>query len=267
MSIATLYGIGSALVPGPRLIVKKDANGIWTGVLTFTCAKFQLMTVENQGKLTKGTLLSTLYPEAGDAGFLQLMDWDSEDQPGGYTEVTVNFAGSNLEDPFDEDDGVNVSFTRNDATKEESIFKHPRYIAETTPDGKIGIKACYDKIAYNDAGTGTIKLIANKQYLASLSTEDDEWYQTIIVEGFDTYLKPTSEWTKSSTGIGTIPSGITERMGKRETPEGNPNPPAGDSWILSGATESLQVKGDGVNAYSLTWTSGYFPSKIFTDPA
>lgn len=265
MSLATLYGIGSTLIPGPKLFVAKDEKGVWTGRLTFTCQKFKLMLAANQLLLAKGTPITSLYSDAEDYSFLQVRDWDSEDQPGGLSEVTVNFVGTNYigddDGSFDNEDSV--SYSRSDSYKDESIWNNPKLIADLTSAQRELLKQTV---------AGEVRLVggsflywSNDGYAGSYSESMAEWYESIVVQNQLTYRQPVSEWTKTSTGRGFLPSAIAERMGTRETPDGNPEPPKDQVWILSGATENIPVLGTGVNSYSLTWTSGNF-NNIAYDP-
>lgn len=263
MSLATLYSIGDTLRPGPKLFVAKSEDGVYTGRLTFTCQKFKLFLPANQALLEKGTPITDLYPEASDYSFLTVKDWDAQDEPGGITEVTVNFTGidfiGNSDDSFD--DNKNVSYTRTDSYKEEPIWSHPKLIQELQGSQIESLKLCVEGKARLEGGL--FLYWSNDGFAGSYSESMADWYELIVQQGKVTYHQPVSEWTKSSTGKGTLPDSICDKIGKKDDPDGDPAPPKDQVWILSGATENIPVVGTGVNSYTLTWTSGNFDNTIY----
>jgi len=111
---------------------------------------------------------------------------------------------------------------------------------------------------------GSFLYWTNDGYAGSYSESMADWYEQIVVQKKITYNQPVSEWVKTSTGRGTLPTSICDLIGKKDpSPDGNPSPPKDQVWILSGATENIPVIGSGVNNYTLTWTSGNFDNTIY----
>ena len=103
--------------------------------------------------------------------------------------------------------------------------------------------------------------------VGSLDNEDERfWWDWIVTQNNLTYAKAASEWTESATGRGTLTSADLEKFGYIDTPAGSPAAPNDDTWLYSGATESITVSGDGVNSYSRTWTSGNWPTQVYQKP-
>jgi hypothetical protein len=266
MSKSILYSIPTtALRPSSGLSINQQLDGKTTASMDFDIHKDYLYTPAIQLKLQKGTRLTVLYTTVGiELDFLRVTSWTSRDNPGGICTVSVEFEGVNFDTG---ESGVDppersIVFTRNNATREEPIWNHPNFILLTVTV-REAIKAVSDGIAYlteeND-----IRRLSNDEIIGSLSNEDhQEWYDLIVRRGWTTYDRATSEWTKTATSDRKLSSANLEKLGKIDTPPGSPAAPGDDVWKFSGATESINIVGEGSNSYSLTWTSGDWPVKIF----
>jgi hypothetical protein len=252
----------NTLRPGPMLTIVGLSEGKVTATMDFTCRKFDALGPVIQGQLLKGTPLINLYPDVGATyGYLLLDGWTSRDEPGGITTVTCEFSGVDTTQTNPSND-ASVSYTRNNALRDESIFKHPDFLETPT--------AIRDAIKRASEGTAKlvgseIKDINNDEILADLTGDDVslEWYELIVVQDHTTYLTPTSEWTKNATNRGKLSAATLNDMGTVVTPPGNPNAPGDQEWLMTGATENIQTIGDGANSYSLTYTSGFWPELIY----
>lgn len=263
---ATLFNIPSnTLQPGPELNISRGSDGKYTADMTFHCRKGDLAGATIQALLEKGNTLPSLYPDAGYIwSFLLLQEYNAKDLPGGITEISCKFAGTDAEE-FDIGNERSVTYTRNSSLREASIFKTEAF-QSISPTVQQGIKAIVDGQAYYNADDAKIKFSHNDLVICDLdSSLTNEWemYQIIVVQGNETYLLPSSEWTKSAVALGPLPSSYLAKLGKIDTPAGNPGAPSGHKWLLTGCTESLQITGDGANSYSLTWTSGDWSEKLY----
>lgn len=265
MSSTKLFNIPSnTLRPGPDLTISRMPDGKSNATLTFTIRKFDLENNAIQNKLTKGTPLTTLYPEAGIRwNFLLLNEYEAADQPGGITQVVCRFQGVEAVDTDTSFEGREVTYTRNSSLRDVPIFDHPQF-KDLTQSYKDAIKAVADGDAYKDS-LWNIRLNRNDDVIANIGAGGGQtWYDIIITRGILTYLMPTSEWTKSSTGLGTLPAAMLSKLGKIDSAvPGNPAAPTDQTWMLTGATEQLTVTGDGVNSYSMTWTSGDWDETLY----
>lgn len=248
----------NTLRPGPRLIVTQASDGMTTATMDFTCRKFDVAKPIIQEKLTKGTALLTLYPDAGtDFDYLYLDEWDSRDEAGGITTVSCTFKGVQSAGGDFGFDSRSLVYTRNNSLREDSIFNNPTFLAEVTGSARTSIKLGSTGDAYKASTDYVIKRTSNGEEIDTLTDENYRWWWDYIVErGNDTYLAPSSEWTKSTTGLGKLTSSKLAKFGKIDDPPGNPSAPSGQNWLYIGATENITVSGDGVNSYSQTWASG-----------
>jgi len=262
MSSSKLFNIpANTLRPGPTLTIVRQQDGRTTAIQDFTCRKFDIGKPIIQALLVKGKPLTALYPQAGaEFSYLLLDDWTSRDEPGGITTVTISFAGVDQT----EDDPANesaITYTRNNALREESIFNKQGFV-DLSQDVQDAIKAASDGTAYRDGGE--IKRNSNDAVIATLDNDESQkWYDLIVRKGNLTYLVPTSEWTKSATNRGKLGTATFSSFGKIVTPPGGPSAPSGHTWLFTGATENIQVLGDGVNSYSLTYTSGPWSTDLY----
>jgi hypothetical protein len=251
----------NTLRPGPTLTIVRQPDGRTTAIQDFTCRKFDIGKPILRGLLVKGRALTDLYPEAGpEFSYLKLDDWTSRDEPGGITTVTANFSGVD-QTSGDSSNESAITYTRNNALRDDSIFNKQGFI-DLTSDVQDAIKAASDGLAYLDGSE--IKRNLNDAVIASISDPDSEkWYDIIVRKGNTTYLVPTSEWTKTATNRGKLSAAIFANFGKIVKPPGAPSAPPDHTWLFTGATESIQVLGDGANSYSLTYTSGPWSTDLY----
>jgi hypothetical protein len=257
-----LFNIPSdTLRPGPTLTIVRQPDGRTTATMDFTCRKFDIGRALVKTKLAKGNSLTSLYAAAGaEFSYLKLDGWTSRDEPGGITTVTCEFSGVDLGADGDASFESAVTYTRNNALREEPIYNLQAFI-DLTATVQDGIRAAADGTGYYS--DGDIKRSTNDEVICTLGSEGEKWYNLIVRRGNTTYLVPTSEWTKSATNRGQLSSATLNGLGKISTPPGSPAAPAGHSWMMTGATEQISVSGDGANSYSLTYTSGPWDTDIY----
>jgi hypothetical protein len=255
------------LRPGPSLVITQSTEGLTTCSHDFTCRKGDISNPLILAKLVKGSAIAGLIPDIGSKfNFMTVEDWSSRDNPGGYTTVSVNFKG--VDTTGEATSSTSVTYTRNNSLSDEPIFANKKFIAAVTrAEMRDWIRGATQGL-YERVDSDTIqKTDAAGTDVGSLDTEDEIfWWDWIVTQGNMTYLKATSEWTKSATGRGTLSNAELAKLGYIDTPDGSPAAPDGDTWLYTGATESITVAGDGVNSYSKTWTSGNWPTKVYQKP-
>jgi hypothetical protein len=267
MSESTLHSIpANTLRPGPNFSPSRAPDGKITATMDFTCRKFDVGKFHIQQKLKKGEPITGIYPQvANEYGFLVIDSYIARDDPGGITTVSVTFIGiepSETDFSFDS----SIIYNRNNALKEESIFNHPEFRL-LDDETKYAIKAVTENTARYIPETLQIKeWIGDKVLTTITSDEAIAWNNHIVIRGNLTYLVPTSEWTKTATGRGRLGTSELAKMGYLDNPAGNPTAPPGQTWLFTGATESLTLIGESPNSYSITWTSGEWDPLVYTQP-
>ena len=264
MGSTKLFNIpANKLVPGPTLHIVRQPDGMLTATMDFTCRKFDYAKTAIQNLLNQGTKLITLYPQAGlDFDGIYLDDWDAKDAPGGITTVSCRFKGIVGSAEYSNDD--NVTYTRNNSMRDDSILNHPKYLEQVTGSTRETIRLGMDGKVYN-SGDHAIVFDGTNAERETLTDENHIWWWDYIIERKnDTYVRATSEWTKSASGRGRLPASKMTDFGKIDTPPGSPSAPSGDVWLYTGATENISIVGDTVNSYSQTWTSGSWePTRVY----
>jgi len=254
----------NTLKPGPRLVIDRAADGMTSGSMEFTCRKGDIDSPAIQTKLAKGQLISVLYPEVPVGfNFMRVDSWTSRDEPGAYTVVSVEFKGADVTGDEYTYEG-SVVYTRNNSLRDEPILNNAKFKEAIPTDAKRELYRGGIAGTYYLSGSATIKSTATDAEVGYLDNETEQfWWSYIVTEGNHTYLRATSEWTKTATGKGALRASDFADFGKIDTPPGSPAAPAGDTWLYSGATESIAVSGDGANSYSKTWISGEWPTEVF----
>tara|TARA_R110000868_G_scaffold18475_1_gene81240 strand:+ start:2482 stop:3288 length:807 start_codon:yes stop_codon:yes gene_type:complete len=268
MSLAKLFNVPAVtLRPGPVLVIGKSSDGLTTGSLDFTCRKGDLSSPLILNKLAKGTAINELYPQISVRfAYLAVDSWSSRDNPGGYSTVSVEFKGADVSGEGDYTFDSSIVYTRNNSLVDDVIFNSPKFIAAVTDSEQRSlIRQGFDGIV-KLTGSSSITDVATGVDVGSLNTTEEEfWWNWIVEKKNGTFTKATSEWTKSATGRGTLPSSSFAKFGKIDDPPGSPGKPAGEEWLYTGATESISVAGGGANSYSQTWISGVWPEEVYGD--
>ena len=270
MSRSIIHNLtADTLHPGPKLVITQQADGLQKGSMEFYCRKGDMGRPILQNLLRLGVPIATLYPQIG-IGFpyLYLTDFEARDEPGGYTVVSCNFEGITPSEGDFQFEGASVTYTRNSSLRDESIFNNKNFINQVPAGfreaillGSLGAARKKDGETFYP-----IILVKDDSLLTTLTDSVHQfWWDYIVTQKNTTYLRPSSEWTKSATGRGKLRSADLKNLGKIDEPAGDPAAPEGDTWLLTGATENIQVSGEGANSFSLTWTSGDWEKKVYKD--
>lgn len=261
----------------PRFTASCDDKGLWTARAEYSCIKGDFESAQIQSKLVRGTSLASISTsEIGTAwSFLAVDTVEAVDEPGGITVVTISFKGYN-EEQWDFDADKSKTYTRNATTFDDSIFNHKQFKEDVVgADLDTFIKAVAG-MAYRraDSSASTIYVVGNNGSDKIINTLTDpdviEWWGLVVDKKHETYKVPTMEWTLSTTGRNKLSAADLSDLGYISTPQGSPGTPTGRNWLMTGATESIQVVGEGANSYSITWLlSGPepWPDKIYKKPS
>jgi hypothetical protein len=267
MSQTILFGVSEgSLTPRHDLLITRQADGMTTARMSFHCRKFDLETTAVLSKLKKGNSILILYPELGTRwAFLRVDDWASQDEAGGFSIVNVAFRGAdNSTGDFSFDSSI--VYSRNNAVTEDSIFNNPNFIAQVDPYTRETIRLGSQGVCVRVSEDGyDIRYAANDKDRDELTDEKHIfWWDFIVGKGNLTYLRATSEWTKSATGRGTLKSSDFTKFGYIDNPDGDPGTPSGETWLYTGATEQISIVGDGANSYSKTWLLGKWDPEVYS---
>ena len=270
MSQSILFGVSAgSLTPRHDLLITRQADGMTTASMSFHCRKFDLESIGVMSKLVKGNSLVSLYPEVGTRwAFLRLDDWSSQDEAGGYSIIRVAFKGAD-DSTGDFSFDSSIVYGRNNALTDESIFNNPNFKADCDEYTRETIRLGHQGVVGRAKDDGyNIRYLSNDKFRDELTDENHIfWWNFIVGKGNDTYLKATSEWTKSATGRGRLQASDFTDFGYISNPDGDPATPDNQTWLYTGATEQISIVGDGVNSYSKTWTLGEWDAKVYTKPS
>lgn len=280
MSFSVIHGLPSAqLVAGPDLNIKRATDGRFTGSLTFRCSKDDFDSSAIQGLLQKGTPLADVYVYAPSLfPFLVIDDWDASQQPGGYVEISCTLVGQpdggDVDTNFD-NETTSLAYSRTTSTQIVSIFEHPQFKKDLNAEERKLMRMYSDGIIMESpsdvAPEGDMVYSKNDVYAGSFENLSNfaKWASIIITNKILTWEAPVSEWTKSATIKKLIPDADIAEVGQAPvTPDLNPTAPNGQTWRLTGINEDITMSGVNrttvaANAYSKTWTSGFYRSDLF----
>lgn len=267
MSKATVYNLRRHhLTPKGELVISRPSDSMVTARMEFQCVSGDERALPIQTLLDKGTPIESLYPDIGSVfSFLYVDTSDSRAQAGGYTIVEVIFKGVDIGDDS-QFEGKDVTYTRNNSLSEDSIFDNENFIDTVEAYTRNTIRLATEGIVYapDESAPYDFRYIKDDSEREEITDEAAiYWADYIITQKNHTYLRPTSEWTKSATGKSKLRPEDLANMRYIDTPPGDPTAPGDDVWLFTGATENIIKQGDGANSYSLTWTSGNWPAPVY----
>lgn len=271
MSTGKLFGLSAnELKPRTVLVIERSGDGMTTANMEFDIRTSDIGASAVEAKLEKGTPITTLDSDIPlKYQFLLVDSFRYDRQPGGYSIVDVMFKGADvIEGDFSFDDSI--VYSRNNALVEESMWNHPK-VVDTVPEStresmRLASLGVVEKGPDSTATEYEIIYTRNGEQRESITDTDSiYWWDYVVTKQNFTYLKPTSEWTKSATGKGALSSADLADFGLIDDPPGSPGTPTGKNWLFSGATEQISVAGGGANSYSLTWTLGEWDTEAYTE--
>jgi hypothetical protein len=259
-----LYGFApNSWLPGPDFRAVRDERGLTTATQTFRCAKGDFGGPILQLAFSKGTPITTLYPQVEDVYKNLLLDTaEATDNPGGITEIACTFIGRTpTTQEFGVEDEREITFTRNNGLEKKPIFENPKFLSECLQTEREAIimaaegKASQSwKQRLDSPGAEDIivwDVLDNE--ITTINTEKGRfWWKSIVVDGWREYETITSEWTKTGTNVGLLKAEQIDKMGQIDQPEKDPYTPPGYIWRMTGSTESTSSVD--ANSYSITWT-------------
>jgi len=251
----------SSLVPGPNFVFSRDAEGKMTATREFSTVKGSTSTFS----IAKGTPITALCSDIPpELGFLVVESFDSRDNPGGITTVTVTFNGSPEEEEFGFD--REITYSARGTTFRRPILEHPTFIADMEAANatiREGFVAILSGEAYGK-GTSTsnyqiIRITPNEEILGTgsyISNEtNDAWWDIIVKKGLKDYDAASLEWTRSTANAAGLTNDDIAKLAKADEPPGGPPTPEEEGWWqmidLSDERSSSQ------SSNSITWRYVY----------
>lgn len=276
MSKATQYGL-TTLIPGPDFRTSVDAEGKWTGSQTFRISSNQAAQAL-QTFVRKGQSANVLNPEIGTAfDFLFVDTVESQDVPGGITEISVSYVGRSQWSEFADDSESTYSLAASMA--EIDIIYHPKVQALDPAELASIVALFHGKAICKNTGNATGPYVVVSNDLAERDMQDIEttdgklWFRKIFQKGIRTYQAPSFEWTWNASNQGGLPSATIAKLGYIDSSvRGNPPTPPTVDWLMIGATESRTFGGaEATSSFSITWQTSppgkAWDSDIYEKPA
>lgn len=247
----------SSLVPGPNFVFARDAEGKMTGTREFSTVKGS----SSSFLITKGMPITSLCNDIPpELSFLLVDSFESRDNPGGITVVSVNFKGAPEEEEFGFD--REVTYSLRGVTQLKPIWQHPKFIAAFEDEQlmklalvKICLAEAYAEGATLSSANWRVYQIPTDEeiFTAWVGNEDrDPWWQSIVIDGDREYEAPSYEWTRATTNAGGLSAVDLAPLGKSDDPPGNPPEPSGITgwWRL---TDLSDERTEGQSSNTLTW--------------
>ena len=248
-------GSGSSPVPGPNFFWRRDTDGKCTGRHTFTGIRGTMGTASGQSLFKKGVKITTLDPTLPPGlGFLEVDEFESQDLPGGFCEITVTLTGYTEEGEFEFD--REITYSSSCSLAERSMLENPNFLREVTHRSdrekftKLYNGAATGRVRYNEDGTIVDIEIIDVAADARLGTWTDavtkKWYDIIFVKNRRTFDSPVYEWVKTTANAGGLSDSELDKLGQRDnSPPGNPpSPPRPEgtgqdySWLKTVAADT-----------------------------
>lgn len=259
---AQIRGLTSlSLVPGPSLVLSRDAEGKTTVTRDFSALQGALTQPSIQSKVAKGTAITTLCSDIpSDFQHLVVDSFESRDNPGGITTISITFTGYSETGEFGFD--REITYSARGVISKRPIHLHPKFISDlesqpTVREGLAGVVLA-THFAFGDTPSlYEIRNVANQRALIEsgsfpVSTETEAWWDLIVKEGWREYDAPSIEWTKSGTNAGGLSNADIAKLGKKDSPPGSPPEPSGVTgwWQMADLSDD---RSSNQSSYSMTW--------------
>lgn len=230
----------SSLVPGPTLVISRDAEGKTTGTREFSTLKGALANPVIQAKLAKGVRITTLCPDVpADYAYLEIDSFESRDAPGGITTITVTFTGYSEDGEFGFD--REITYSARGTTFRRPILEHPTFIAdmeEAADEIREGFVAILSGEAYGKGTSASnyqiIRFTPNEEIIGTggyvSNDTNNAWWDIIVKKGLKDYDAASFEWTRSATNAAGLTDEDIAKLAKADEPPGDPPTPEEEGW-------------------------------------
>lgn len=271
---AKIHGLTDfSLVPAPTLTIGRDAEGKQTASRDFSATKGALQRPAIQAKVAKGVAITTLCSDIpSDFQHLVVDSFESRDNPGGITTISINFAGYSDSGEFGFD--REITYSARGVISKRPIHLHPNFIAdlESEPTVREGLAGIVNATHFgfgDSPGLYQIRQVADQRALIAegdfpVTAVTEAWWDRIVKQGWREYDAPSMEWTKSGTNAGGLSNADIAKLGKKDTPPGSPPEPSGVDgwWQLADLSDD---RSSNQSSYSLTWRfiEGEVDAKIY----
>lgn len=259
---ANIAGLTAAsLVPGPNFVFARDAEGKMTATREFSTVKGS----SSSFLIAKGVPISSLCDDIPpELSFLLVDSFESRDNPGGITVVTVNFKGAPDEAEFGFD--RETTYAIRGTTFRRPILEHPTFIADMEEANDVvrkGFVAILSGEAYAKGTSASnyqiIRITPNEEIIGSgawISNEDnDAWWDIIVKKGLKEYDAASLEWTRSTANAAGLSDADIAQLAKSDTPPGGPPTPDEPGWWQM--VDLSDERSEGQSSNSITWRFVY----------
>lgn len=250
-----------SLVPGPTLVVSRDAKGKQTATRDFSAVEGALSRPAIQAKVAKGTPITALCSDIpADYAHLVVDSFESRDNPGGITTISITFTGYSDEGEFGFD--REITYSLRGVISKRPIHLHPKFISdlESEPTVREGLAGIVNATHFgfgDSPGLYQIRQVADQRALIAegdfpVNADTEAWWDRIVKQGWREYDAPSMEWTKSATNAGGLSASDISKLGKKDTPPGSPPEPSGVEgwWQLADLGDE---RSSNQSSNSLTW--------------
>ena len=251
----------SSLIPGPNFVFARDAEGKMTGTREFSTVKGS----SSSFLIAKGVPITSLCNDIPpELSFLLVDSFESRDNPGGITVVTVNFKGAPEEEEFGFD--RETTYAIRGTTFRRPIQEHPTFIADMEGENdliKEGLVAILTGEAFAKLGPASsrqiVRITPNVAIIGTGAWIDNAnpnaWWDIIAVKGLRDYDAASLEWTRSTANAAGLSDADIAQLAKSDTPPGNPPTPNEPGWWQM--VDLSDERSEGQSSNSITWRFVY----------
>ena len=251
----------SSLIPGPNFVFARDAEGKMTGTREFSTVKGS----SSSFLIAKGVPITSLCNDIPpELSFLLVDSFESRDNPGGITVVTVNFKGAPEEEEFGFD--RETTYAIRGTTFRRPIQEHPTFIADMEGENdliKEGFVAILTGEAFAKLGPASsrqiVRITPNVPIIGTGAWIDNAnpnaWWDIIAVKGLRDYDAASLEWTRSTANAAGLTDADIAQLAKSDNPPGNPPTPNEPGWWQM--VDLSDERSEGQSSNSITWRFVY----------
>jgi hypothetical protein len=265
-----LYGhTPNSIVPQDDFNASQNENGGWQATQSFRIRKGDLDNYRVKEAFPSGATLQSLDPNCDELfAYMRLVTIKGiQNIPGGWQQISVEFVGftsGSTSEFTPPETAARPTFSKRGVLVDAPLNEHPKWknleVKERNSLGKLltGVWLYVEDpfppggyVLANETGGESYTIRPEDQQLTS---EDAIEFAARIAEGRTTYRMATYEYHHRWQGNKGVTAAQLNKLGKIDTPTGNPpTPGAGRNWLLVGVDEEQNGSGDFLFDNSLTY--------------
>lgn len=262
--MSRIFGIGTSdIVAQPGFTATESQEGGWTGSHSFMIRRTAWNSEFVRNQFAVGREITLIDPNLSTFfSFLKIASINVTSDEGDFILVQTSLAGAGggSAGQYGADGAIRPVYRLTCSLQDAPLSDHPKWKTFTAIEKEALSGMISGDLVFDEPSDGVGTRDERSFWLESnsngdpftLTTLDAIEFAKIIAAGQTTYQKPAMVWTESTQGTAGLSFDQIQKLGKIDTPGGNPPEPSGvRDWMLIGAFDE---ETGGLHRTELEWT-------------